>query len=142
VALNITLAWLLLRVRRDLGMPALAFSIANTLEAAALLWLLRGRIGGLGRDFVSALARMLLATLVLGAALLATFAATPAARRAIACFREPRPDGPPPWFPARLWPLWFVAFAFDHNRRFGLLFVLGLVLDALWVRWAQVPVFA
>ncbi|MBK9712181.1 MAG: murein biosynthesis integral membrane protein MurJ [Kouleothrix sp.] len=71
VALNITLAWLLLRVRRDLGMPALAFSIANTLEAFALLWLLRGRIGGLGRDFASALARMLLATLVFGAALLA-----------------------------------------------------------------------
>ncbi|MBX7080406.1 MAG: prenyltransferase [Nannocystaceae bacterium] len=89
-----------------------------------------------------ALVLWLVASGRLGPALLAVVAAVPAARRAIACFREPRPETPPPWFPARVWPLWFVAFAFDHNRRFGVLFVLGLVLDALWVRWGQAPAFA
>jgi 1,4-dihydroxy-2-naphthoate octaprenyltransferase len=30
-----------------------------------------------------------------------------------------------------VWPLWFVAFAFLHNRRFGALFVLGLVVEVV-----------
>ena len=35
----------------------------------------------------------------------------------------------PAEYPAEAWPLWFVAFAFLHNRRFGLLFLLGLIGD-------------
>ncbi len=71
VLLNIALGWTLLRLRANLGMLALAFSVANTAEAATLLWLLRPRIGSLGRDFWGAFIRMLAATLACAAALLA-----------------------------------------------------------------------
>ena len=39
-------------------------------------------------------------------------------------FSEAKPDEPPENYPA--WPLWFVGMAFIHNRRYGILFVLGL----------------
>jgi putative peptidoglycan lipid II flippase len=71
VLVNVALGWALLRARPALGMLALAFSVANTLEALGLLWLLRRRLGGLGGDFATAIGRMLLATLATGAALLA-----------------------------------------------------------------------
>jgi 1,4-dihydroxy-2-naphthoate octaprenyltransferase len=44
-------------------------------------------------------------------------------------FSAPHPRERPDLFPAEVWPLWFVAFAFVHNRRFGLLFLVGLVLE-------------
>jgi 1,4-dihydroxy-2-naphthoate octaprenyltransferase len=44
-------------------------------------------------------------------------------------FRQPKPDSPPDFFPKGIWPLWYVAFAFEHNRRFGLFFLTGLLLD-------------
>jgi 1,4-dihydroxy-2-naphthoate octaprenyltransferase len=44
-------------------------------------------------------------------------------------YRRPKPAERPAEYPANAWPLWFVAFAFQHNRRFGLLFLLGLVAD-------------
>jgi 1,4-dihydroxy-2-naphthoate octaprenyltransferase len=46
-------------------------------------------------------------------------------------FRAPKPAGPPDWYPARGWPLWFVGFAFLHVRRAGGLLTLGLILNAL-----------
>jgi 1,4-dihydroxy-2-naphthoate polyprenyltransferase len=46
-----------------------------------------------------------------------------------AVYRQPKPDQRPDAYPADTWPLWFVAFAFLHNRRFGLLFLLGLIGD-------------
>ncbi len=46
-----------------------------------------------------------------------------------AVYRRPAPKHPPDEYPAGLWPLWFVTFAFLHNRRFGLFFLLGMVLD-------------
>jgi 1,4-dihydroxy-2-naphthoate octaprenyltransferase len=39
-------------------------------------------------------------------------------------YSKPKPEKPPEGYPG--WPLWFVAIAFIHNRRFGLLFVGGL----------------
>ncbi len=42
---------------------------------------------------------------------------------------HPRPAEPPPGWPA--WPTWFSGFAFYHNRMFGGLFILGLLLDSL-----------
>ena len=51
----------------------------------------------------------------------------------IQVYRQPKPDQPPPEYPEEGWPLWFVAFAFIHNRRFGLLFILGLLVDAILV---------
>lgn len=47
----------------------------------------------------------------------------------MAVYRQPKPDAPPKWYPAGAWPLWFVAFAFQHNRRFGMLFLLGMIAD-------------
>jgi 1,4-dihydroxy-2-naphthoate octaprenyltransferase len=55
--------------------------------------------------------------------------ALPALRLAARVYRQPKPAVAPPEYPASAWPLWFVAFAFLHNRRFGLLFLLGLVGD-------------
>jgi 1,4-dihydroxy-2-naphthoate octaprenyltransferase len=42
---------------------------------------------------------------------------------------KPRPDEPPEDYPA--WPVWFSGFAFFHNRMFGGLLILGLILDTL-----------
>jgi 1,4-dihydroxy-2-naphthoate octaprenyltransferase len=39
-------------------------------------------------------------------------------------YQEPKPAEPPANYPA--WPLWFVGVAFIHNRRYGILFVVGL----------------
>ncbi len=42
-------------------------------------------------------------------------------------YSKPKPEKRPEGY--RGWPLWFVAVAFIHNRRFGLLFVTGLALQ-------------
>ncbi len=42
-------------------------------------------------------------------------------------YNRPKPKKPPEGY--RGWPLWFVAVAFIHNRRFGILFVGGLALQ-------------
>lgn len=46
-------------------------------------------------------------------------------------FRQPRPAVPPPEYPPNVWPLWYSAFAFQHTRRFGALYVAALVGDVL-----------
>jgi len=46
-------------------------------------------------------------------------------------YSQPKPAEAPKEYPAGAWPLWFVAFAFNHNRRFGLLFLLGLIGDVI-----------
>lgn len=46
-------------------------------------------------------------------------------------YSQPRPAAPPAEYPPNIWPLWYAAFAFQHTRRFGLLFLLGLVLDVI-----------
>jgi 1,4-dihydroxy-2-naphthoate octaprenyltransferase len=51
--------------------------------------------------------------------------------RAIRAYSHPRPTGPPPEYPPNIWPLWFAAFAFQHTRRFGSLFLLGLAADVV-----------
>ncbi len=48
-------------------------------------------------------------------------------------FRGPRPAEKPADYPD-VWPNYFVAAAFVHNRRFGLWFLLGLILDTI-LRW-------
>lgn len=45
-------------------------------------------------------------------------------------FRNPKPAVRPEPYPASAWPLYYVAVAFLHNRRFGLWFLLGLLVDA------------
>ena len=63
--------------------------------------------------------------------LLLVFLAFPALRLALQVYRQPKPADRPAEYPADAWPLWFVAFAFLHNRRFGLLFLLGLIGDLI-----------
>jgi len=48
---------------------------------------------------------------------------------ALRVLSRPRPQQPPPGYPA--WPTWFSGFAFYHNRLFGGLFILGLIADTL-----------
>ena len=63
--------------------------------------------------------------------MLVVFLALPMLRLAWRVYQQPKPAGPPPEYPAGSWPLWFVGFAFLHNRRFGLLFLLGLIGDVI-----------
>ena len=44
-------------------------------------------------------------------------------------YNAAKPQEPPDRYPG--WPLWFVGFAFIHNRRFGGLFVVGLALQLI-----------
>src|SRR6266508_1054996 len=57
--------------------------------------------------------------------------ALPKLRDALSIYVAPRPKARPASYPADAWPLWFVAYAFAHNRRYGLLLLLGLIGDAL-----------
>lgn len=61
-------------------------------------------------------------------------AAAPTVRRVLQAYGRPRPDSPPPELPRGVWPLWYVALAFHHTRRFGLLYLVGLGLDAVLAR--------
>lgn len=73
----------------------------------------------------------LVAAGVLSVALLAVLGALPWYWRALRVYRHPRPVAPPPEYPPNIWPLWYSAFAFQHTRRFGSLFLLGLTLDVV-----------
>ena len=42
---------------------------------------------------------------------------------------QPKPKEPPAG--AVMWPIWYLGFVFNHNRRFGALYVFGLVLSVL-----------
>ena len=48
---------------------------------------------------------------------------------ALGVLSKPRPEEAPEGYP--LWPTWFSAFAFHHNRLFGGLFILGLIIDTI-----------
>jgi len=63
----------------------------------------------------------------LGAGVLLSLAALPRLVRVLKAYSEPKPAAPPPGF--RIWPLWYVALAFYHNKLAGGLFVLGLVVN-------------
>ena len=67
-------------------------------------------------------------------ALLVIALAFPRLRAAIAAFAKPRPAERPAHYPELAWPLYLVHYAFLHNRRFGLLLLVGLVADvAIWL---------
>lgn len=50
---------------------------------------------------------------------------------AVAVLAKPRPDAAPKGFEA-FWPTWFSGFCFYHNRSFGGLFVVGILLDTFF----------
>jgi 1,4-dihydroxy-2-naphthoate octaprenyltransferase len=50
-----------------------------------------------------------------------------------AMFKNPKPVSRPADYPATAWPLWFVGITFLHNRLYGLMLLLGLIL-ALFIK--------
>jgi 1,4-dihydroxy-2-naphthoate octaprenyltransferase len=60
--------------------------------------------------------------------LLLVLFALPAFLRVLSIFRAPKPQEKPQGFPD-VWPNYFVAAAFFHNRRFGLFYLAGLILS-------------
>lgn len=61
--------------------------------------------------------------------LLIIFFAFKHAWNAVKVFNEPKPAEAPEGWDG--WPVWFSAYAFFHNRQFGGLLVLALIIDAL-----------
>ena len=61
--------------------------------------------------------------------LLIPFIAIKDAWKAVKVLNAPKPAQAPEGWPG--WPVWFSAFAFLHNRNFGGLLVLALIVDAL-----------
>ena len=66
----------------------------------------------------------------LGVWTLLTLFALPRLVKVLRVLNRPRPAQAPPGYP--IWPLWYVAWAMSVNRMAGGLFVLGLVLDAIY----------
>jgi 1,4-dihydroxy-2-naphthoate octaprenyltransferase len=87
-------------------------------------WLLGGMVVLMYATVVYLVAIGFLAPVVLVVVL-----ALPKARTALAAYAKPRPRERPEDWPKLAWPLYFVRLAFVHNRRFGLLFLLGMVGD-------------
>jgi len=53
---------------------------------------------------------------------------------------HPKPQGkegpfPDPKYPKKVWPLYYVAYAFAHNKIFGQFFLGGLLLDTLYTKY-------
>ena len=55
-------------------------------------------------------------------------------KRIFRIFSRPRPREKPADLAEGVWPLWFVGAAFWFTRRYGGLFLLGLILDVLLSR--------
>jgi 1,4-dihydroxy-2-naphthoate octaprenyltransferase len=64
-----------------------------------------------------------------GAGVLLVVFAIPRLREVLRRYREPKPAAAPEGY--LLWPLWYVAIAFYHNRLAGGLFVAGLALNII-----------
>jgi 1,4-dihydroxy-2-naphthoate octaprenyltransferase len=66
-------------------------------------------------------------------AMLVVFLAVPTTVRLFPLFLKPRPETRPEGFPDGEggWPLYFAPTAFENNRAFGLLFLVGLTLDVV-----------
>jgi 1,4-dihydroxy-2-naphthoate octaprenyltransferase len=61
--------------------------------------------------------------------MLLPFFAIPRLVTTVKILSKPRPESAPPGFP--IWPTYFSAFNFNHNRMFGGLFILALIGDTL-----------
>jgi 1,4-dihydroxy-2-naphthoate octaprenyltransferase len=70
---------------------------------------------------------LLVLTGSLGWGVLLVLFALPRLKRVLQVYAEPKPAAPPAGF--RIWPLWYVAAAFYHNKLAGGLFVLGLIVN-------------
>jgi len=72
-------------------------------------------------------------------AMLVVLVAIPLSVKVFKVYGHRRPEGPPSDYPQDAWPLWFVGHAFIHNRRFGGLFLLGLIVDTVLVLTGVFP---
>jgi 1,4-dihydroxy-2-naphthoate octaprenyltransferase len=63
--------------------------------------------------------------------LLIVVLAIPTLVKVLPMFRAPKPAEKPKDYPD-VWPNYFVAAAFIHNRAFGLYYLLGLIFDIAW----------
>lgn len=61
--------------------------------------------------------------------LLIVFLALFSIKPIVQIFLHPKPAERPENYRADVWPLWFVAAGFEHNRKFGLYLMLGLILQ-------------
>ena len=66
---------------------------------------------------------------ILGWPFLLVWLAAPKLLAAIRVFRHPRPQQPPADLPSGVWPLYLVAFAFDHNRAFSLALLAAVIVQ-------------
>lgn len=66
-------------------------------------------------------------------ALLAVVLALPVFREIWPILNAPKPEEKPQDFPD-VWPNYYVAAAFQHNRRFGIWFMIGLIADVILTR--------
>jgi len=67
-------------------------------------------------------------------AMLITLLAVPMLVTVSRVYSRSKPLQCPVDYPSDSWPLWFVGYAFLHNRRFGSLFLLGLIADTVLIR--------
>ena len=65
----------------------------------------------------------------LGYAMLLVFLTVPEFVKMVRIFSKPRPEKAPEGYDASAWPLYLVSYAFQFNRLFGGLFIVGLVAE-------------
>jgi len=63
--------------------------------------------------------------------LLVVLLALTAFPQVVPMYLNPKPKEMPKEYMMDIWPLWFVAAAFFHNKRFGLWYLLGMLVDAI-----------
>jgi len=77
----------------------------------------------------------LVITGLMGSAMLVVLLALPKLIWAIKIFAKPRPTEEPEGLEKNTWPLYLSAHAFVYNRRFGMLFLLGLIVEVIIYTW-------
>lgn len=55
--------------------------------------------------------------------------------RVWAMYKAPKPEERPADYDASIWPLWFSAVSFFHNKRYGMFFLVGLILEIALRTW-------
>jgi 1,4-dihydroxy-2-naphthoate octaprenyltransferase len=100
------------------------YTLPVILGEAAARWTVLGMLG-----VQLALVVGLVASGYFTPVMLLALGAAPALRGVYTVLSRPRPSAPPPGLPAGVWPLYCVAAAFAYNRKFGMWFLLALVLD-------------
>ncbi len=68
---------------------------------------------------------------VLSPFVLIVFLSIPVFLKVSKMYIRKKPEKKPDDYREDVWPLWYVAGAFWHNRRFGMLYLLGLIIDVI-----------